>query len=557
MTRSLSVSDTGLRLIKAFEGFRPVDRELVTGARVVGYGHRVYSQTPIRMTEDQAEETLKLDLKAYEELINEEVHAPLTQSQFDALVSLAFNIGPKAMRESDVVRAMNNGRPLDAAAGFDVWRKATIDGKTFVVDALMRRRTAEKSLFLRTEGIVPAPTAMLEPKADYDTGLGPIDDGLPVLTQEDADTAILQAPYDAVGDDEGQVSDVYKSDTEEGADGSQDETILMLSDEIEAEPEDDPFEFIDLATLMAGNAAVSANNEEADAHSAELQDSEPQDSELQDVRLRDTQLQDAELQVGDLGNTGLVERTTDPAEDDTGIDDSDDDDSAGGAGTTSLVEDITDTLVDDELELVARDVDAPETTSPISEAADTLGERLSALLDSDADAPDETVIEMPDSLINAPENTRRSNLVTFPSRQRVDPTPVEVEELETGIEDTVNNPAGSATNPIIIDNLAADDVIRSSHEPKENIYDPDGDPVENATRYLERVSEEQDSHRGGGMWIPLAVGGLLVGISAVLLGRGATSLLDTWGPASVIAAAVTGGLMILFTLYAAARGRFA
>jgi len=62
-------------------------------------------------------------------MINDSVFAPLSQGQFDALCSLAFNIGPKKFLESDVVRALNNGRVLDAANGFDVWRKGEINGQ--------------------------------------------------------------------------------------------------------------------------------------------------------------------------------------------------------------------------------------------------------------------------------------------------------------------------------------------------------------------------------------------------------------------------------------------
>ena len=198
MTRQLSISDTGLRLIKAFEGYRPVDRELITGARVVGYGHRVHDERPRAMTRDEADSTLKLDLAAYEEMINEEVHAPLSQSQFDALCSLAFNIGPKAFRESDTLRALNNGRVLDAANGFDIWRKARVNGEIYVVDALMRRRTAEKSLFLRTEASVPAPAAMLEPEADHDVAALDTDDGLPVFSEDMRTGVVAKVGYEAV-----------------------------------------------------------------------------------------------------------------------------------------------------------------------------------------------------------------------------------------------------------------------------------------------------------------------------------------------------------------------
>ncbi|MEM9599587.1 MAG: lysozyme [Pseudomonadota bacterium] len=525
MTRSLSVSETGLRLIKAFEGFRPVDRELVTGARVVGYGHRVFSQTPIRMTEEQAEETLKLDLEAYEELINEEVHAPLTQSQFDALVSLAFNIGPRAFRESDILRALNNGRPLDAAAAFDVWRKATIDGKTYVVDALMRRRTAEKALFLRTEGVIPAPSALLEPKADWDTGLGPIDDGLPVFTQDDAAGIIARAPYEAAPHPDDRIDDA-----DDAMDEDEDDDVLVLSEVIEAEPEpepeseEDPFEFSDLAGLMAITPVPESKDTLAD--------------------------DDVEA----LAEDPIV----DEDEEYRGDDDHDDEDGDGGASTSEVTEEIPVTLEDDDLELVARDVEDDVIESPISEAADSLGERLSALLDSEDDETLSDPVDLPASLLDAPEETKRSNLVTFPSRQLADRTSVDLTS-EAELSDNADDIEGTnTTNPIVIDNLAADDVIRASREPKDIIYDPDGDPVEAATRYLERTGVVLDEdRRGGGMWIPLALGSILIGVSAVLLGRGATNLLNAWGPASVIAASVTGGLMILFTLYAAARGRFA
>ena len=167
MSTALSISEVGLRLIKAYEGFRPVDVELVSGQRVAGYGHRVMGGENIHLTEKKAETLLKRDLAPYEAMINDSIFAPLTQSQFDALCSLAFNIGPKKFLESDVVRALNNGRVLDAANGFDVWRKGQINGESYVIDALVRRRTAEKVLFLRpTLRSVRAPRVDLKTTAD-------------------------------------------------------------------------------------------------------------------------------------------------------------------------------------------------------------------------------------------------------------------------------------------------------------------------------------------------------------------------------------------------------
>ena len=198
MGRQFDISDMGLKLIKAYEGFRPVDRTLVSGQRVVGYGHRLLNEDAVVLSKDQAEELLKDDLAPFIDMINENVHAPLSQSQFDALVSFAYNIGPKAFLKSDTLRALNNGRPLDAANGFDIWRKSEIDGKVYVVDALMRRRTAEKALFLRPEGRpVSAPGVDLPPIEDETVALLSTEDALPVFTSDAAAGVVAAAPYSA------------------------------------------------------------------------------------------------------------------------------------------------------------------------------------------------------------------------------------------------------------------------------------------------------------------------------------------------------------------------
>ncbi len=197
MSQKLEISDTGLRLIKAFEGYRPVDRELVSGQRIVGYGHRLYSEDAVMMTKREAEEVLRSDLEPFEDMINSEVHAPITQSQFDALCSFAFNIGPKAFLQSDTLRALNNGRPLDAANSFDIWRKSEIAGKTYVVDALMRRRTAEKALFLLTERNLPAGRVDLPPVKDTTIEGLSTEDAYPVFTEKDAKKVVASAPYSA------------------------------------------------------------------------------------------------------------------------------------------------------------------------------------------------------------------------------------------------------------------------------------------------------------------------------------------------------------------------
>ena len=153
----------------AFEGFRPKSARLDDGRWTIGYGHTQTAREGVRITEADAEALLLYDLIQASHTVNEHVYAPLTQNQFDALVSFVFNIGVRAFRGSPTLRRLNEGRPLDAALTMELWRKADLEGERIIIDALVRRRAAEKALFLKPmEGWMPAPTPILPPKLDYD-----------------------------------------------------------------------------------------------------------------------------------------------------------------------------------------------------------------------------------------------------------------------------------------------------------------------------------------------------------------------------------------------------
>ena len=194
MAYRYSISTNGLKLIKAFEGFRPTATTLVSGQQVIGYGHRYAPDEPAEITKKHGDTLLKADLEAAEALVNDHVFAPLSQGQFDALVSLVFNIGARAFLSSRVLHNLNNGQPLAAAAGFDEWRKSVIAGKTYVVDALVRRRAAEKAMFLRpSAGDIPAPRNELTPRRDIDVQSG--EDDLEVFGASDIGGLVATAPY--------------------------------------------------------------------------------------------------------------------------------------------------------------------------------------------------------------------------------------------------------------------------------------------------------------------------------------------------------------------------
>lgn len=168
MALPMRTSGAGIELIKSFEGFRARATRLPDGAWIVGFGHTASAREGLRVTRADAELVLRHhDLKPIEELISERVLTPLTQNEFDALVSFAFNIGPEAFLESNVLALMNSGERLQAAEGMSAWRKGRVDGEVRVVDALVRRRAAEKALFLEhPSGRIPVPGALLRPQFD-------------------------------------------------------------------------------------------------------------------------------------------------------------------------------------------------------------------------------------------------------------------------------------------------------------------------------------------------------------------------------------------------------
>lgn len=121
------------------------------GLPTLGVGHLLTSDEkramPIgtKITKEQSRAYLAKDLAQMESAVNESVKVPITQNQFDALVSLAFNIGAGGFKRSSVLRNLNNRKFTAAADAFLLWNKA--GGK--VLKGLTRRRREERELFLK------------------------------------------------------------------------------------------------------------------------------------------------------------------------------------------------------------------------------------------------------------------------------------------------------------------------------------------------------------------------------------------------------------------------
>jgi lysozyme len=163
------VSRAAIELIKTFEGYRQKAAQLPDGRWTIGYGHTLTARQGAEVSESDAEALLMYDLIAVAHAVNEHSYTPLTQNQFDSLCCFAFNIGVDNFRRSSVLRRVNEGQMLQAACAMEMWRKADFEGERIVIDALVRRRAAEKTLFLTpANGWIPAPSPVLAPKVDYD-----------------------------------------------------------------------------------------------------------------------------------------------------------------------------------------------------------------------------------------------------------------------------------------------------------------------------------------------------------------------------------------------------
>lgn len=161
-----ALSPAGLALIQEHEGFRAEPAPLSDGLWVVGHGHVRAGQPGKRVTRKRAAELLAKDLAPAERVVNERVKAPLTQAQYDALVSFAFSIGVDAFVKSQVLRRVNAGEFVAAACAMDAWRKSEVSGRLEIAGALVRRRAAEKALLLQDLPPEPAPSAVLRAKLD-------------------------------------------------------------------------------------------------------------------------------------------------------------------------------------------------------------------------------------------------------------------------------------------------------------------------------------------------------------------------------------------------------
>jgi len=99
------------------------------------------------LTGSKVMELLKEDVQKFEKTVINNVKITLNQTQFDALVSFSFNIGPSAFKNSTLLKLLNQKKFKDVPSEMKRWIKETKDGKQVVNNGLINRREKESSLF--------------------------------------------------------------------------------------------------------------------------------------------------------------------------------------------------------------------------------------------------------------------------------------------------------------------------------------------------------------------------------------------------------------------------
>lgn len=168
----MSVNQATVDLVKKFEGCKLVAYQDHVGVWTIGYGITAGANVGIEprqgttITRAQADELLHRALDRFAAQVSALITTKVSNNEFGACVSLAYNIGAKAFSNSTLLRKLNSGDHVGAAAEFKRWNKAGGE----VLNGLVNRRAAEAALFL-TPDIVVADMHVAAPKDDKSESL--------------------------------------------------------------------------------------------------------------------------------------------------------------------------------------------------------------------------------------------------------------------------------------------------------------------------------------------------------------------------------------------------
>jgi lysozyme len=141
-----------LEFIKSWERFEPEIYPDQANKRTIGYGHKLLPGEAEKfqhgIDKNTAQRLLASDVSKAEATVRNLVKVPLTQRQYDSLVSLVYNIGSGNFAESTALKQLKDRNYRAAADAILLWNKVTKDGEKVTSDGLVNRRRAERNVFL-------------------------------------------------------------------------------------------------------------------------------------------------------------------------------------------------------------------------------------------------------------------------------------------------------------------------------------------------------------------------------------------------------------------------
>lgn len=147
-----TVQQSTIDLIRGFEKFVGTPYLDSNNYWTIGYGARFINNQPVThatpaITIDEAETLLNTQIKSYATEVSDSVKTLINQHEYDACVSLCYNVGVGGFAASTVLREINAQDFPAAADAFLLWDK---NSQGQVVEGLLNRREAERAVFLQT-----------------------------------------------------------------------------------------------------------------------------------------------------------------------------------------------------------------------------------------------------------------------------------------------------------------------------------------------------------------------------------------------------------------------
>lgn len=148
----MKAGDKAFELIKKWEGCKLTAYQDQAGVWTIGYGSTGEGIAKgVTWTQEQAEAAMATHVAAMAKALSKALVGPTTQCQFDAFLSLGYNIGYYALITSTAFKQHNKGLFKDAAIAITWWNKITVNGVKVYSAGLNRRRLDEKDLYMEVE----------------------------------------------------------------------------------------------------------------------------------------------------------------------------------------------------------------------------------------------------------------------------------------------------------------------------------------------------------------------------------------------------------------------